>query len=119
MGSEHVDKSAGHADNSGAWHLSLIRLGYRREGVRRVLTAWDVGALTHHRPTSGGRCRTCRRFSWRHLWRRRGFPCMVWHQIRGELLGVFAGGGRHRQPATRQLPGPVARPPEHTAGGGA
>ncbi len=61
----------------------------------------------------------CRRFSWRHLWRRRGFPCMVWHQIRGELLGVFAGGGRHRQPATRQLPQPVARPPEHTAGGGA
>ncbi|MGH3812939.1 MAG: hypothetical protein ACRDUV_10840 [Pseudonocardiaceae bacterium] len=47
--------------------------------------------LTHHQPTSRGRCHTCR--CWR--WCRRPFPCAVWHQIRGELLGQFAGGGRH------------------------
>ena len=45
--------------------------------------------LTHHQPTSTGRCRTCRR--WR--WRRRSFPCTVWHQIRFDLLGLFAGAG--------------------------
>jgi hypothetical protein len=51
--------------------------------------------LTHHQPTSTGRCRTCRR--WR--WRRRSFPCSVWHQIRFDLLGLFAGASRHPQPA--------------------
>jgi hypothetical protein len=29
-------------------------------------------------------------------WRRRPFPCIVWHQIRFELLGLVAGAGRHR-----------------------
>jgi hypothetical protein len=53
--------------------------------------------LTHHRPTATGRCRTCRRVAGR----RRPFPCIVWHQIRGELLGQFTDGGRHRQPTTR------------------
>lgn len=44
--------------------------------------------LIHHQPpTRTGRCPTCRRFTWRHLWRRRPFPCAVWRQIRGELLG--------------------------------
>ncbi len=55
--------------------------------------------LTHHQPTSAGRCRACRRLNWRHLWRRRVFPCLVWHQIRGELLGVFASADRRRQSA--------------------
>jgi hypothetical protein len=37
----------------------------------------------------------------RWTWHRR-FPCIVWHQVRGELLGLFASdGGRqhHHQPA--------------------
>jgi hypothetical protein len=37
--------------------------------------------LTHHQPTPAGRCRACRR--WR--WRRRRFPCIVWHQIHAAL----------------------------------
>ncbi len=53
--------------------------------------------LTQHQPTPAGRCHTCRRWTGR----RRPFPCIVWHQIRGELLGQFADGGRHRQPTTR------------------
>ncbi|MGH3774779.1 MAG: hypothetical protein ACRDRR_03430 [Pseudonocardiaceae bacterium] len=53
--------------------------------------------LVHHQPpTAAGRCRTCRRFTCRHLWRRPPFPCIVWHQIHGELLGAFAGRGHHR-----------------------
>ena len=51
--------------------------------------------LTHHQPTSAGRCRTCARVTWR----RRPFPYIVWHQVRCDLLGLFAGAGRHRQPA--------------------
>ncbi len=44
--------------------------------------------LIHHQPpTRNGCCPTCRRQSWRHLWRRRRFPCVIWRQIRGELLG--------------------------------
>lgn len=58
-------------------------------------TGQDPGALaalrfvlTHHQPpTRTGHCPTCRRSSWRHPWRRRPFPCLVWRQIRGELLG--------------------------------
>ncbi|MGH3708899.1 MAG: hypothetical protein ACRDRU_18085 [Pseudonocardiaceae bacterium] len=46
--------------------------------------------LTRHHPTRAGRCHTCRRFAWHHLWRRQAFPCPVWHQIRNELIGVFA-----------------------------
>jgi hypothetical protein len=38
--------------------------------------------LTQHQPSSAGRCRTCRRWAWR----RPPFPCVVWHQVRGELL---------------------------------
>ncbi len=37
--------------------------------------------LTSHQPTAAGRCRACRR--WR--WRRRRFPCIVWHQIHAAL----------------------------------
>jgi hypothetical protein len=51
--------------------------------------------LIQHQPTSAGRCRTCRRVTWR----RPAFPCTVWHQIRFDLLGLFAGAGRPRQPA--------------------
>ncbi|MGH4007428.1 MAG: hypothetical protein ACRDTH_04545 [Pseudonocardiaceae bacterium] len=51
--------------------------------------------LIRHQPTSAGRCCTCRRVTGR----RRPFPCIVWHQIRFDLLGLFAGTGRHRQPA--------------------
>jgi hypothetical protein len=53
--------------------------------------------LVHHEPTPAGRCRACRRASWRGLWRRRRFPCVVWRQIRGELLGHLTIGGLHRR----------------------
>ena len=43
--------------------------------------------LVPHEPTAMGRCRACRRLSWHGLWRRRPFPCPVWRQVRGELLG--------------------------------
>lgn len=47
--------------------------------------------LIHHQPpTSTGRCPNCR-FTWRHLWCRRPWPCVVWRQIHHELLGPFAG----------------------------
>jgi hypothetical protein len=39
--------------------------------------------LAHHQSTPAGRCRACRR--WR--WRRRRFPCIVWHQAHTELQG--------------------------------
>jgi hypothetical protein len=55
--------------------------------------------LVHHEPTAAGRCRACRRGSWRSLWRRRRFPCLVWRQIRGELLGHLAASGFHRRRA--------------------
>lgn len=43
--------------------------------------------LIHHQPpTRTGYCPTCRR----HSWRRRRFPCVIWRQIRGELLGHLA-----------------------------
>jgi hypothetical protein len=70
----------------------LERLGQYPEAIdtlRRV--------LTHHQPTTAVRCRACRRWTGR----RRRFPCIVWHQIHSELLGGFASGSCHRQPATR------------------
>ena len=51
------------------------------DALRRVLAS--------HQPTASGRCRACRRWKWR----RRRFPCTVWHQIRCELLGLFTDGG--------------------------
>jgi hypothetical protein len=48
--------------------------------------------LVDHQPTPTGRCRTCRR----RTWRRRRFPCVVWHQIRGNLFGLFSGDSRQR-----------------------
>ncbi|MGH3872224.1 MAG: hypothetical protein ACRDSR_12060 [Pseudonocardiaceae bacterium] len=47
--------------------------------------------LARHQPTSTGRCHTCRRWTAR----RRPFPCIVWHQIRGDLLGQFAESHHH------------------------
>ena len=59
--------------------------------------------LIYHQPTSAGRCRTCARVRGR----RRRFPCIVWHQIHCDLLGLLAGAGRHRQPANQgSSPGP-------------
>lgn len=65
----------------------LERAGHHPDtlaALRRVLAC--------HQPTPAGRCRTCRWGTWRHLWRSRPFPCVIWHQIRSELLGVFASG---------------------------
>ena len=56
--------------------------------------------LAEHQPTPAGRCRTCRRLTWRHLWRSHRFPCIVWHQIHIRLFGVFARGDRHHPPAS-------------------
>ena len=58
--------------------------------------------LIHHEPTRVGRCRACRRGTWRSLWRRRRFPCVVWRQIRGELLGHFIVSSRVRSGSTRR-----------------
>ncbi|MGH3934903.1 MAG: hypothetical protein ACRDS1_08015 [Pseudonocardiaceae bacterium] len=58
-----------------------------RAGHHPSLLAALRFVLIHHEPTSAGRCRACRRVSWRGLWRRRRFPCVVWRQIGGELLG--------------------------------
>ncbi len=52
-----------------------------------TLTALRFVLIHHQPPTRTGRCPTCRRHNWRQLWRRRQFPCVVWRQIRGELLG--------------------------------
>jgi hypothetical protein len=41
--------------------------------------------LACHQPTARGRCRTCH-YRWL---RHRPFPCVVWMQVRGELLGAF------------------------------
>jgi hypothetical protein len=61
----------------------------------RLLAAMRF-VLIHHEPTRAGRCRACRRASWRGLWRRPRFPCVVWCQIRGELLGHLTIAGGHR-----------------------
>lgn len=45
--------------------------------------------LIHHQPpTRTGHCSACRRRTWRQVWRRRRFPCVVWRQIRAELQGI-------------------------------
>jgi hypothetical protein len=60
-----------------------------RTGHHPRLIAALRRVLTYHQPTAAGRCRTCRRWKWR----RSRFPCIVWHQIRGELFGLFTDGG--------------------------
>jgi hypothetical protein len=67
-----------------------------RAGHHRGTIAALRFVLVHHEPLAAGRCRACRRVGWRGLWRRRRFPCVVWRQIRGELLGHLALGGSHR-----------------------
>jgi hypothetical protein len=52
-----------------------------------ILAALRFVLIHHQPPTRTGCCPACRRHSWRHLWRRRRFPCVVWRQVRGELLG--------------------------------
>lgn len=72
--------------------------------------------LIHHQPPSAtGRCRTCSRFTWRRLWRRQSFPCMVWRQVRAELLGPPAGRGRPPTPDTTRPFGTVAGHPSPQA----
>ncbi|MGH3945891.1 MAG: hypothetical protein ACRDSI_12720 [Pseudonocardiaceae bacterium] len=61
--------------------------------------------LIHHQPTPLGRCRACRRMRWRGLWRRRRFPCLVWRQIGGELLGHLTISGYHRHRADNSRSG--------------
>ena len=60
--------------------------------------------LVHHEPIAAGRCRACRRVSWRGLWHQRRFPCVVWHQIRGELRGHIAIGGYHHTSEPTAIP---------------
>jgi hypothetical protein len=52
-----------------------------------TLAALRFVLISHQPSTRTGRCRTCPRLSWHQLWRRRPFPCPVWRQVRGELLG--------------------------------
>ncbi|MGH3899718.1 MAG: hypothetical protein ACRDTA_16035 [Pseudonocardiaceae bacterium] len=89
-------------------HLSARTLAWLAEhphAQRLVDSAWDTlteleragcprgpiaalrRVLTHHQPTPAGRYCTCR---W-GIGRRRPFPCVVWHQIHGELLDLFPG----------------------------
>jgi hypothetical protein len=57
-------------------------------GILRALRA----ILLDHQPVNrGGRCRACRRLSWRRLWRRRPFPCGVWIKTHFALQGIFSG----------------------------
>ncbi|MEO7194989.1 MAG: hypothetical protein ABIZ05_09220 [Pseudonocardiaceae bacterium] len=56
----------------------LERAGHRPDTIDRFRRI-----LAEHRPTSAGRCRACPRLRWR----RRRFPCLVWHEIRDELFG--------------------------------
>jgi hypothetical protein len=55
------------------------------------------GVLADHQPTSASLCRTCRRGTWRHRWRRQVFPCLVWHQIHITLFSALARNGRRHQ----------------------
>jgi hypothetical protein len=83
--------------------------------------------LLNHQPvTRAGRCRACRRFSWRHRvvigrgwrlplpWWGRRFPCPVWFQIGGALLAQVTEHSRHRAPGQRST---GARSPPALSGG--
>lgn len=52
-----------------------------RAGHRPATIARWRWVLAEHRPTSAGLCRVCPR----RRWHRPRFPCIVWHEIRGEL----------------------------------
>lgn len=62
-----------------------------RAGHHPRLVAALRFVLIHHEPSRAGRCRACRRGTWR----RRRFPCVMWRQICGELLGHLAASGFH------------------------
>jgi hypothetical protein len=85
---------------------TLARLSARPHVRRVVRSVWDTladlerdghhpGALAalravliaHQPSTRAGRCRACRRFSWRRLWCRQTFPCLVWMTTYVELQG--------------------------------
>ncbi len=51
--------------------------GLEQSGDHPAVIAALRRVLAHHQPTPSGRCRACRR--WR--WRRRRFPCIVWHRV--------------------------------------
>ncbi|MGH8922384.1 MAG: hypothetical protein ACRD0H_29290, partial [Actinomycetes bacterium] len=55
-----------------------------------ALAALRSQLLHHQPPTRAGRCRACRRFTWRRLWRHRPFPCTVWMMTHVELQGLFS-----------------------------
>lgn len=91
---------------------SLTDRPYEQELVRSVWSrldelehaGYDPGwmaalrfVLVHHQPSSVGRCRACRRWSWHRLWRLRPWPCVVWKQICYELIGPCTGGAHHRR----------------------
>jgi hypothetical protein len=69
-----------------------------------TIAAFRFVLIHHQPPTRTGRCPTCRRYTWRQLWRRRPFPCTLWRQIRGELLGHLTIASHpprhHKQPAS-------------------
>jgi hypothetical protein len=57
----------------------LERAGHRPDTIHALRQV-----LADHRPTAAGRCRACRRWKWR----RRRFPCIVWHEIGSKLPGM-------------------------------
>jgi hypothetical protein len=88
------------------WTHTLAQLAARPHVHRMVRSIWDTltnleqdghhpGALAalrtvlidHQPSTRADRCRGCRRFSWRRLWRQRTFPCRVWMTTYVELQG--------------------------------
>ncbi|MGH3773064.1 MAG: hypothetical protein ACRDRW_17005 [Pseudonocardiaceae bacterium] len=74
----------------------LERAGHRPATIDR----WRR-VLADHGPTSTGRCRACRPWSWRSS----PFPSIVWHEIRSELPSF-----PRRQPL---LSLPTQRPQHH------
>ena len=74
-----------------------------------ALAALRAVLLDHQPRTRTGRCRTCRRLSWWHLWRRHPFPCAVWMTIRIELLELLS--NTHSPGTTTPSSGCCAAPP--------
>ncbi|MGH3755915.1 MAG: hypothetical protein ACRDRP_25195 [Pseudonocardiaceae bacterium] len=69
----------------------LERAGHRPGTIQALRQV-----LADHGPTAAGRCRACRR----RRWRRRRFPCIVWHEIAGQLPGMVP----RQQPLLRLPP---------------
>jgi hypothetical protein len=79
-----------------------------------VIAALRFVLIHHQPPTPTGRCRTCRRFTWRRLWRRRPFPCVVWRQIHSELGEQLIEAKPSPSPEYNPSRGTVTRPPDNT-----